>query len=547
MNTAQFLAKQLVDHGIEQAFGVMGGASLEFAFHHRQTYGGRYLPARHENGAVSMADGFSRIADRPSLAITTKGPGLTNGLTALTSAARARTPVLLFVAGNAFWARNHFQQIDHRAMIEPTGAGYVSVPSSELAGFELGRALRMLRHERRPVVLDVAGDALGQAVPEGAAAAVGSIEPPTAYPDPAAITTIVDQLMRASRPLIVAGHGAVAADAQADLHELVGHVGALAGTSLRAPGFFDGLPSSLGLLGGLGLPGTKADLADVDCVLGFGASLNEMTCEFVPDSAQVIQIDTDPRAFGWYRRVDVAVLADVGSAVRAILAELERRRTGPRPSPVVTPRRELAAGDPPPGIADPVLVLRELERRLPVDRAIVVDVGHFMGWPIRTLTTSRPRAFVVASDFGSIGLGLGTAIGVATATQTVTCAVVGDGGLFMSLQELDTAVRARLPLLIAVINDGAYGSEVHQLRRLALPPEEATFEMPSLAETAQGLGARGAVITGVDDLDEIQDWLAAPNGPLLLDIRVGAPPEQEWHATFTGFKSKPARTGTRTI
>ena len=170
-----------------------------------------------------------------------------------------------------------------------------------------------------------------------------------------------------------------------------------------------------------------------------------------------------------------------------------------------------------------------LDDLLPPDRAVAIDSGHFMGWPAMYLSVAAPDAFVMAQAFQSVGLGLATAIGASVARpERITLAVIGDGGARMSLMELDTAVRLGLPLLVSVVNDAGYGAEVHDFEPLGVDVGLARFPDVDFAAVAHGLGAQGATVRRLEDLEPVAEWAAAPCGPLLLDCKVNPEVAADW-------------------
>jgi thiamine pyrophosphate-dependent acetolactate synthase large subunit-like protein len=137
------------------------------------------------------------------------------------------------------------------------------------------------------------------------------------------------------------------------------------------------------------------------------------------------------------------------------------------------------------------------------------------------LAVPDPAGFVFATDFQALGLGLGNAIGAAVARpDRLTVLFIGDGGRMMSLNDLDTAVRYTLPLLIVTINDAAYGAEVYFLQQLGLLTKQAEFNDPDFVAIAQGMGAQGLTVRSLDDLAKIRPWMAHPTGPLVVDCKV---------------------------
>jgi thiamine pyrophosphate-dependent acetolactate synthase large subunit-like protein len=145
------------------------------------------------------------------------------------------------------------------------------------------------------------------------------------------------------------------------------------------------------------------------------------------------------------------------------------------------------------------------------------------------LDVPDPAGFVFATDFQALGLGLGNAIGAAVARpDRLTVLFIGDGGMVMSLNDIDTAVRYTLPLLIVIINDAAYGAEVSFLQQLGLSTKQAEFNDPDFAAIAKGVGAQGLTVRSLGDLDKIRPWIAHPTGPLVVDCKVNPEVQAEW-------------------
>jgi thiamine pyrophosphate-dependent acetolactate synthase large subunit-like protein len=213
----------------------------------------RLIHARHEHGAVTMADGFARYTGRPGVALITNGPGFTQVMTALTIAARSRSP-LVVIAGDACQRLPfHIHTIDQAPLATATGAVYVPIRAVERLDHDLAYAFATARNRRLPVVVGIPEDM--QRVPvetryrPSDRLAVAAQRP---RPDPVALAAALEPLLRAERPVILAGRGAVQAGPA--LVELADASGALLATSLLAKGLFDGHPFDVGVAGGLSTP-----------------------------------------------------------------------------------------------------------------------------------------------------------------------------------------------------------------------------------------------------------------------------------------------------
>src|SRR4029079_12595521 len=162
-----------------------------------------------------------------------------------------------------------------------------------------------------------------------------------------------------------------------------------------------------------------------------------------------------------------------------------------------------------------------LDDRVPAERTVVSDSGNFMGYPSMFLGVPDHAGFCFTQAFQSIGLGLASAIGAAVARpDRLTVAALGDGGLLMSLRRLTPAARLRLPLVIVVYDDAAYGAEVHHFGPHGHPLEIVRFPDDVFAAIARVFGCAGRIVRAPDDLACVRDWLAGPRDrPIVVDAK----------------------------
>jgi acetolactate synthase-1/2/3 large subunit len=538
------LVRELEARDVRAVFGVMGDDTAALlAAVDRQGIG--YIAARHENQAVAMADGYWRATGRVGVAAVTGGPGFTHALTAINTARRGRSgivvlvgavrpleddldPALIRSASRGAWLK-HFPQAD---VCEAAGIPVMRPTTGEDLASSLSAALTRAQ-TGKTVVLIISRDVLADDVP---ASIVRAAEPEPLAPEPNAIMTLADVLQETwavSRPLILAGRGAVTSGAGPALRRLADLTGALLATTLPAKGLFNGDAYDLGVCGTYSTPVATGLIRRADAVLAFGASLNMATSAdgHLLSGTLIVQVDADPKALGLFFDVELGVCADVRTTAEALVVELERRDHRP---PAAFRAEASAAGlaefDPADevvdagteGAIDPRMLMLELDRLLPPGRILSLDAGQHAKFMVRYVGVEQPRNFMQAVDAGSIGLGLGTGIGAAVARPGEVVVVgIGDAGLMMSLGDLETAVRYRLPLVIVVSNDQALGSEMRILQNMGLPPDLADIPTPSLAETAVALGGEGVEVTRLDQLEPLHGRLHATGaGPLLLDCRI---------------------------
>jgi acetolactate synthase I/II/III large subunit len=525
----KIIAEALVAAGVDTIFGVMGEGNMPVIDHWVHDLGKSYIAARHEGGAVSMAEGYARAGNRIGVATVTQGPGLTNTLTALTTAVRQHAPVLLLPGALPLEGSPSAQNIDHKAVVAASGAEYRILTSVHSARKALYAALHRLQTTWHPLVLDLPIDLQEMDWPRTddqyrPAEALG-VRP---MPSPEAVERAVDLLTRAERPVVLAGKGATAA--RDDLVAIAEHLGAPLATSLQGKGLFGGHPLDVGVAGGFAYTHTQTILGNSDCVLAVGASLNTWTLQHgatFPE-AEIIHVDVDPQRMGVVTPVAVPIVADAGATATALLTRL-RDAAPPATDRCASVEGAVAAGrddeqaklEVQGALIAGEHVIGAVEPILPADRTVVLDAGHFMGWPILYLSVPEPSAFLWTCDFGSIGLGAATAVGAALARpDRLTVLVAGDGGLMMSLGELETIARYGLRMVVLVLNDEGYGAEVQILKSQGRRPETALFTNPDLTAVAAALGFDTLRLESTDDLDKLAKSVTELDGPLFVEARI---------------------------
>lgn len=519
------LARAMADQGITDVFGVLGDANL-YVMEAWQRAGGHYVAVAHEGAGVLAATGYASTSDGVGVATVTHGPALTNALTALVDATRARMPVLLIAGDTNPEVRGHLQSIDQHSVVQVSGAGWEPATTPAAVATDLARALRRARAESRPVVLNIPITFQWTEV-DYVPAPPESVRHRRTRPDQDALEEAAGILASARRPVVLGGRGA--RDARRELVALAERIGAPVATSLRGKGLFAGHPHDLGICGTLSHETALATLDRADCVVAFGAALNDFTTAegSLLRGKRVVHVDTDPGRPDVWSSADVGVVGDAAAVAEALvelLDEVEHTSTG-----FADDALALALKDPRPplratrtGGLDVVAVLRRVDEVFPADRTLVIDDGRFILTAYAELGAPHPAAYVHTCSFASIGLGLANAIGAhAGAPERPVLAVVGDGG-FMSagLNELSTAVRAGTDMVLVLVNDKAYGAEHVQLVAKGLDPTISTFDWPDFAPVAESLGARGLTVRSLEDLDEALAQVADRDRPVLIDVQV---------------------------
>ena len=532
---AEAVGGALVGCGVDAVFGVVGSGNFVVT-NAMVAAGARYVAARHEGGAATMADAYARTSGGVAAVSLHQGCGLTNALTGITEAAKSRTPLVVLAAEATSKRSNFF--VDQGALAEAIGAVPMRVTAAAGAVESAAAAVATARHERRVVVLNLPLDVQALPAPPGEPTAVGTRSP--VAPDPAAVERLAAALRAARRPVFVAGRGSRGTGCRTALEGLAGRCGALLATSAVAKGLFRGSVWDLDVSGGFATPLAAELIAGADLIVGWGCALNMWTMRhgrLIADDAVVVQVDVEPQAIGAQREVDFGVVGDVRTVAEVVAATLREPGAGYRTPEVraeITrrgrwrdePYEELGEA----GRIDPRTLTIALDDVLPAERVVAVDSGNFMGYPSMFLEVPDEYGFCFTQAFQSVGLGLATAIGAALARpDRLPVAALGDGGTLMGASELETVVRLGLPMVVVVYDDAAYGAEVHHFGPDGHALDTVRFPETDFAAIARGHGFEAVTVRAVEDLAPVAAWVAGPrSAPLLVDAKVARSRPSWW-------------------
>lgn len=535
----QALAEDIAALGAP-VFGLMSDDTMLLAAT-LDAMGGGFHGARHENGAIAMAEGYATATGELGVALIGRGPAAANGLHGAVHAGRTGSRVLVVFGDGASLAGDpnapgpDGKAFDAAGVLRAAGLRIFVARSPGTARAVLAEAVQAARRGAAVALLlplDVQrADIMPGPAPEPPPRPHAATGP--AAPRPQSIAAAAALLARSRRPLFVSGLGAHRANAREAIAALANRVGALLATTLKAKDMFRGDPWDLGIIGSFSHSAARQLIDQADCVVVFGASFNQRTTsggEALPHAAPVIHVDLVRSHIGRWGPADLAVVGDVREVVRQLADAVPARAPEDKPFHAGAVRQRLAAFDMadefrPEHTArtvDPRALALELDRLLPADRNLVYDSGNFLQ-VLPYLRTRGPDHLKHTSDFFSVGMGFGTALGFAKARPgETTVLIIGDGGFAMTLSELDTAAREGIPLIVVVMNDCAYGAERHYLELERMPIARALFPDVDYAPVAEAFGFRAATIRSLDDLRRAAPLLQTADGPVLLDCKINA-------------------------
>lgn len=517
------------------------------------------VECRHEQSAIAMADGHYRTTGEVGVAVVGRGPAIGQAGTGLGTARNNESSVLVITSDSPLSTTTDVKEFDQTAFLQATCGEVKSIrdPAALVPTFD--DVFRRLRYEPGPITVQIPWDVIdGEATGvEGweEESGIGSDRLQTAgarvHPDATDIDQILDLYLDSDAtvpPVILAGEGAVAADAKDAIEGLAEQTSAVLATTLQAQGYFADHPFSVGFVGTFGTNLANQTLTESDFMLAVGCSLNEHTTDQgrLLEETTVVHVDTDPVTIGSETPVNLGVVGDASITVEAVSEKLEsmgvdfsgkfwtesRERRFAQASPMDEREFEVE-----PGKLDPRDLIRALDPMLPENMLVVTDGGHFINWVLDGISVDHPEDYIWTIDFGAIGIGVPISFGAANAaTERATVLFTGDAGFMMSQPEMDTAMREDIPVIVVAMNDAALGSEYQQLAGRGMYTDAAVVESPDFADLAESFGAEGYTIRSIEDLEAVTDRVRdPPDGPLVLDCKIDRDVKHRFYDTVHEF------------
>jgi len=530
---AQILVDTLVDEGVEHLFGIPGGVVIPI-FDVLYDSPLHVVLTRHEQGAGHAADGFARASGKVGVCIATSGPGATNLTTAIATANFDSVPLVAITGQVAthLIGNDAFQEADTTGITRPITKHNFLVRRTD----DLGRTLRAAFHIARtgrpgPVVVDVPVD-----VSKGTSdlPTPKTVDLPGYKPhlkgNTRQIRLAADAINRATRPLIYAGGGVVIAEASDPLGQLARRAHIPVTTTLMGLGAFpEDDPLSLRMLGMHGTAYANFAMQNADCIIAVGARFDDRITgkldEFAPRRETIVHIDIDPASISKNIPVDIPVVGDARGILRE-LAKLIEPNDHAQWWAMINEWRDKhpLTYDRSGGTLKPQQIIEQIHDATHGDAIITTEVGQNQMWAAQWYTYTRPRTFISSGGLGTMGFGFPAAIGAQVACPDRTVIdIAGDGSFQMNIQELSTAVREKLPVKVALLNNGYLGM-VRQWQEMFFDRRYSATVLsdgnPNFVKIAEAYGARGIVVEHPDQVrPAIDDALATP-GPVVLDFHI---------------------------
>jgi acetolactate synthase-1/2/3 large subunit/sulfoacetaldehyde acetyltransferase len=480
------------------------------------------------------------VSGLPAACLVTAGPGATNLLTGIAAAHVAHSPVVAIAGGPplAHYGKDAFQELDLVGMFAPVTKLSIRIDNPARIPELFRLALRTAMSGRKgPVFLDIPRDVLNDQVVAAELGAPASYRPLHAQPpSPEAIREAVGVLRQARRPLLLVGGGVTWAGASG----LAQQLGAALGLPMiTAYGRNDAVPNDdplyIGPLGRAGAPEAAAACRRADVLLVVGSRLGNFTTfydeRYIVPGTRIVQIDIDPRDFGRTYPVAVAVQADAGQALAALLEALRGAGIARTADAWRAEAAELRAKRQARLAAErslgslplkPQRVYAELRPALPPETIVTLDAGAAPAYGYDRLQFSRPRTFLTPLDLGTLGFAFPEALGAKLARPDApVLAIHGDGGFLMNAQELETAVRHGIHAVTLVMNNNAWGSEkAYQKHFYDARYVGADIGNPRFDRLAELFGARGYYVEHADQVGDVVRAALTCGKPAVIEIPI---------------------------
>ena len=535
------LVEALVAQGIATCFGVPGESYLAVldGFHeHRDRI--RYIACRQEGGACFMAEAQGKLSGRPGICFVTRGPGATNASIGVHTAFQDSTPLILFVGQVASDQRDReaFQEIDYRQMFSPGTLGLAKwvaeVQCADRLPEYVARAFHVAMQGRPgPVVLALPEDMLTTPT---AAPVLPRVEPVQAWPAPGGLRELRQMLLRAQRPIVIAGGSGWDAEGAAALQRFAENWQLPVACAWRFQDTFDNRhPLYAGDVGIGTSPQLAARVRAADLVIALGIRLGEMTTQgytllAAPRPQQkLVHIHAGAEELGRVYAADLLLQASMGCAAKALEALA---------APVVLPwaaQTEAAQADyeanlvaPPVQPLDMAVVVKTLQRLLPEDTVYTNGAGNFAGWLHRYCRhpgLQHHGRTQLAPTSGAMGYGLPAAVAAALLHPARwVLNLAGDGDFLMTGQELATATGYGAKKLISVVVDnGTYGTiRMHQEREYPGRVSGSDLYNPDFAALARAYGWRAETVADTAAFEPALARAIDAGTPTLLHLKLSS-------------------------
>ena len=538
----QAVIELLRAEGVEYVFGVTGLTTNSMV---TQMYGRediKFIDTRHEEGAILMAYGYSKSTGKPSVCMTTSGPGTINLAGGMSLALKGRAPVIAIAGDTAmeYIGRDGSQAFDLVNIFKPLTKMSVQANKTERVPDLIREAFRVAMWGKQgPVLLDIPRDLLDNEVLSDQILTPDqyrTVDPKT-FGDVGSVRQAAEILLTANSPLLLAGGGVVDGGATA---ESVVLVELLDMAMVPSYGHHDAIPNShpnyVGPPGGRGSGEAHETMDKADVILALGTKINQASSSWdysvINEDTKIIQVDIDPVEIGRNYPVSVGIVGDAQSVAQQIIEAVRELSPDGKSNnkwrsefQSIAQKRikrlesERALVDEP---MMPQQVFPELAKSMPKGSMVTIDAGVAPGLAYDRIFFEEPRTMFNYAGQGALGMGFSVGLGTKLGRPDRTAiSIHGDGGFLYTCGELNTAVRHNIPSVSIVLNNNCMGAEKSQQK--ALHNEKyvgVDLENPRFDQLANVFGAKGYYVEHPSEISDVVDEAVKNSVPSVIEIPV---------------------------
>jgi len=531
----QAVLEVLKEQGVEVIFGIPGGVMIPLYDALYDEPALRHILMRHEQAAALAAEGYARRSGKVGVCFATSGPGATNLVTGLANAMMDSIPVVAITGQvrTPSIGRDSFQEADVTGITIPITKNNRLVKRPQDLLYTLREAFYVARTGRPgPCLVDLPVDVSTAEVAWHNPPANGDYGlegyRPRAAGDPEAVEAAAKLIAESERPILYLGGGVISSGASEEVRRLARKANLYVVNTLLGKGAFpEDDPQSLGMPGMHGTVYASYGINHCDLMVAVGARFDDRVTgdlrTFAPE-AKVIHIDIDPAEIGKNREADVGIVGDARRVLEALVELVPERPRGAWEDHLDQYRADhpltLPAGE---GLC-PQHVISEVYALTKGEAVVTTEVGQHQMWAAQFYLCKEPRQFLSSGGLGAMGYGFPAAIGAQVASPgSLVFDIAGDGSIQMNIQELATAVYEKLPIKVAIMNNGYLGM-VRQWQELLYERRYSGVRLagnPDFAKVAQAYGGEGRTITSREGVRPALEWaLGITDRPVFLDFHV---------------------------
>ena len=551
---SEALVRAIEAEGVDLVFGLPGGANLPI-YDALVDASLRHILVRHEQSAAHMADGYARIKRKAGVCFATSGPGATNLITGIATAYADSSPMIA-VTGQvplAMIGKDAFQETDIIGVANPCTKyafqprAAVEIPESVKKAFYIAESGRP-----GPVLIDIPKD-VQQAREDIQFPDLIKVRGynPIIDADLSQLERAVETMIKAERPIIMAGGGVILSGAFSELQAMAELLMAPVVTTFKGKGSFpENHPLAMGPIGMHGHPEANKIIIEADCIIAVGARFSDRSVGRFDEFGKgmtIIHLDVDPAEIGKNKAVDIAVIGDVKASLRTAVKMLAKHKVAQKTKddPWLKRRKELIDY-----YADTIKdypreltakkALKKLRELLPSDAIVTTEVGQCQMWASLHFDVISPGTFFSSTGLGTMGFGFPASIGAKAAkSQSTVVDIAGDGSFNMTENSLAVSVLEKLPVIVFLMNNYMLGMVAQWQRTFYNRRYMGVHQnsCPDYVKLAEAYGAQGIRAESMNDLEGAIRKALKSDVATVIDIAID--PEEDVYpfvAPGTGLK-----------